>query len=155
MPLEHLTIDDMSDREFLLVLHDLREDDGWTDSDAIKERLDLGKRASASSRLSWLARWGAVEREFKTLPNGRPRQRKSGEHVYTQRWRLTTTGAAMAFGRLKTGQQRSLDNMDDTTLLEVTRWLTDRARGSGDVGRKLVAREWRYGSSPNRNGRVS
>ena len=35
MPVERLTIDDMSDREFLLVLHDQRDADGWTDSEQI------------------------------------------------------------------------------------------------------------------------
>jgi hypothetical protein len=51
-----LTIEDLSDREFLLVVRDLAGDDGWTDSDAIRERLDLTRRQIASTRLSWLAR---------------------------------------------------------------------------------------------------
>src|SRR3954447_21894782 len=117
MAIERLTIYDMSDREFLLAVHDLREDDGWTDSEAIRERLDLAERRIASTRLSWLARWGAVEREYETDEHDRPRMRKSGAFFYTQRWRLTVAGAALANGRLRQSQLNSLDRVDDAQLL--------------------------------------
>src|SRR3954471_3203401 len=103
-----LTIEDLSDREFLLVVRDLAGDDGWTDSDAIRERLDLTRRQIASTRLSWLARWGAVEREYETDEHDRPRVRKSGAFFYTQRWRLTEIGEALIYGTLGKRQAEQL-----------------------------------------------
>jgi hypothetical protein len=153
MAIERLTIEDMSDREFLLVVHDLREDDGWTDSEAIRERLDLAERRIASTRLSWLSRWGAVEREYQTDEHDRPRLRKSGAFFYTQRWRLTVAGAALANGTLRQRQLDSLDRVDDTQLLQMTAWLTQRVHGGGNVAAKLVQREWRYGMAPIRRDR--
>ena len=155
MALTSLTIDDLSDREFLLVVFDLREDDGWTDSEAIKERLDLVERRIASTRLSWLARWGAVEREYETDEHDRPRVRKSGAYFYTQRWRLTPTGEALIYGTLGKRQQDQLMKISDDQMLFVTQWLTERVRLTDPTVIKLVAREWRYGSSRQRNGRVS
>lgn len=145
MPIDHLRIEDMSDREFLLAVHDLRDSDGWTDSEAVRERLNLSKRGIASSRLSWLARWGAVEREFRVNEAGHPERRKNGGLFYTQRWRLTVPGAAYANGTLKARQLTALDNMDDTQLLVLTAYVASRSVRAGDVGRTLVRREWRYG----------
>jgi hypothetical protein len=114
MPVERLTIDDMSDREFLLVLHDQRDSDGWTDSEQIRQQLDLAERRIASTRLSWLARWGAVEREVKLDTDGEPVYTRHGKLRYTQRWCLTPAGSALAFGSLKARQQQTLDGVDDT-----------------------------------------
>jgi hypothetical protein len=148
MAIDRLTIEDMSDREFLLAVHDLREDDGWTDSEAIRERLDLAERRIASTRLSWLARWGAVEREYRTDEDDRPRLRKNGAFFYTQRWRLTVAGAALAHGQLRPSQLNWLDRVDDTQLLQATAWLAQRMHSGGDVTAKLIQREWRYSTAP-------
>jgi hypothetical protein len=147
MAIERLTIDDMSDREFLLAVHDLREDDGWTDSEAVRERLNLAERRIASTRLSWLARWGAVEREYRTDEHNRPHLRKNGAFFYTQRWRLTETGAALANGSLRQRQNTELDRVADAQLLQMTAWLAYRWRQGGDTTAKLMQREWRYGTS--------
>jgi hypothetical protein len=152
MPVERLTIDDMSDREFLLVLHDQRDSDGWTDSEQIRQQLDLAERRIASTRLSWLARWGAVEREVKLDTDGEPVYTRHGKLRYTQRWCLTPAGSALAFGSLKARQQQTLDSVDDTQLLETMTWLTTRVRAGSDTARKLISREWRYGTSASRNG---
>lgn len=152
MPVERLTIDDMSDREFLLVLYDQRDADGWTDSEQIAQQLDLAERRIASTRLSWLARWGAVEREVKLDDGGEPVYTRHGKLRYTQRWCLTSAGSALAFGALKARQQQALDGVDDTQLLELTAWLTTRSRSGSDTARKLISREWRYGTSTSRNG---
>ena len=155
MPVEHLRIDDMSDREFLLVLHDQRDSDGWTDSEQIRQQLDLAERRIASTRLSWLARWGAVEREVKLDSDGAPIYTRHGKPRYTQRWCLTPAGSALAFGALKARQKQALDGVDDTQLLEMTAWLTTRTRSGSDTARKLISREWRYGTSASRNGHRS
>ena len=58
------SIEDMSDREFLHVVLDVAEEDGWSSSDDVRRKLGMPKRFHASSRLSWLQRFGAVEREY-------------------------------------------------------------------------------------------
>jgi hypothetical protein len=153
MAVERLTIDDMSDREFLLILDDCADDDGWADSQTIADVMDLAERRIASSRLSWLARWGAVEREYETTEDGRPRVRKSGDYFYTQRWRMTPTGRSVALGRLRAQTRQSLDKLGDDSMLELTHWLTTRFRRTNETATKLMAREWRYGTSASRDGR--
>lgn len=153
MAIDRLRIEDMSDREFLLVLADCADDDGWADSQVIADVMDLAERRIASSRLSWLARYGAVEREYETDEHNRPRMRKSGQYFYTQRWRMTERGEALAFGRLRAQTRNSLDKLGDDSMLELTHWLTTRVRRSNETATKLVAREWRYGTSASRDGR--
>lgn len=154
MPLESLTIEDFSDREFLLVMADVADADGWSDSDHVKDRLGMPSRRHAAIRLSWLARFGAVEREHERDEAGNLRWTKDGKPMHTQRWRMTPTGEALAAGTLGKRQADSLDKLDETQMLLVTRWLTDRARHANPTVTKLVAREWRYGTSALRNGRV-
>jgi hypothetical protein len=155
MALESLRIDDYSDREFLLVLDDLADGDGWADSQRVAEQLGFESRRFAAVRLSWLQRFGAVEREHERDEHGNIRYTVHGKLRYTQRWRMTEAGAALAHGRLRKRQAESLERIGEEQMIEVTRWLTRRARGSGAVAAKLIAREWRYGTSASRNGRVA
>jgi hypothetical protein len=145
MPIDHLRIEDYSDREFLLIVADVAADeDGWADSDQIAQRMDLSSRRLASSRLSWLRRYGAVEREHVRDEHGQIRYHRNGKAMTTQRWRLTPAGEAVAFGKLRKGDEKALANLKDEQMLLVTRWLTERTVGDDTIG-KLVAREWRYG----------
>lgn len=152
MAIERLTIEDYSDREFLLVVIDCYEADGWANSEEIKKQMDLAERRIASTRLSWLARYGAVEREYARDEHGNLRYRKSGEIFYTQRWRLTEIGEALALGKLRKADEAALGRLEDKHLLLVTRWLTQMAIDSGFTVQKLVQREWRYGNAQS-NGR--
>jgi hypothetical protein len=86
---ESLTILDYSDREFLLLVVDCYDGDGWAAAKVIGKRLNLVHHRSASSRLSWLTRFGAVEREYKRREDGELHLTPSGNLVPTQRWRLT------------------------------------------------------------------
>jgi hypothetical protein len=148
MAVERLTIDDYSDREFLLVLADVADADGWAESHDIADRLDLARKAIASSRLSWLRRWGAVEREHERDDNGNLRYHRDGRAMHTQRWRLTDAGHALAVGSLRKGQESALAKIGDDQLLLVTRWLSERTRAG--VSAKLAQREWRYGHAKER-----
>ena len=150
MPLDRLTIDDYSDREFLLVLADVADHDGWANSQDIADRLDLANKAIASSRLSWLKRWGAVDKEHERDESGVLRYHANGKPRYTQRWKLTDAGRALAFGALKKNQQQTLDKLGDDQMLVVTRWLSERTRESG-VSARLAQREWRYGHAKERS----
>jgi len=140
---EHLTILDFSDREFLLLLDDVCDGDGYADSLQLADRLDLTKRHSASQRLSWLSRWGAVEREHKRDASGNIVYHQDGRPMHTQRWRMTDFGRAIAYGKLKAGQRKSLEGLDDTQLIEVTRYISQRTREGSFA--HMAKREWRYG----------
>lgn len=155
MALTSLTIEDMSDREFLLVVIDQEEADGWADSLAVAKALGFEKRRFAATRLSWLQRFGAVEREHERDEHGNIRWHKSGKPMHTQRWRLTEVGDALAYGTLDKRQQDRLNQFSDDQMLYITQWLTQRARAANPTVTKLMAREWRYGGSSLRNGRVS
>ena len=144
--IEHLRITDYSDREFLLVMNDVAEGDGWADSEAVAQRLDLTERRIASSRLSWLARYGAVEREHVRDEAGNIRYHRNGKPMHTQRWRLTEVGRSVAFGKLRRSAETALEKIDDGQLLLLTRWLNERTVGDDTYG-KLVQREWRYGQA--------
>jgi hypothetical protein len=141
---ERLTLLDYSDREFLLLLEDVAEADGWADSEELAVRLDLKTRRSAAQRLSWLARWGAVEKEHARDHTGNLRYHRDGKPMYTQRWRLTDAGRALAYGEIKARQRQALDRFGDEQLLELTRWLTGRTRDGG-MATKLALREWKHG----------
>lgn len=144
MPIESLRIEEFSDREFLLVVRDVAEADGWTDSEHVAQRLDLAHRKIASSRLSWLRRYGAVEREVKRDASGNIRAHRNGKVMWTQRWRLTSLGEAIALGKLRKGDTRMLESLSEGQMLMVTRWISEQT--VGDTGAaKLVQREWRFG----------
>jgi hypothetical protein len=70
---------------------------------------------------------------------------RNGKLMYTQRWRLTDLGLAMAVGKLTKTQQKTLDNLGDGQMLMTMRWLTQRVVGSNEQVGKLMDREYRYG----------
>jgi hypothetical protein len=151
MPLDSLKIEDFSDREFLLIVADVitESGEGWADSDEVARRMDLASRRLASSRLAWLRRYGAVEREHVRDEHGNIRYHRNGKPMHTQRWRLTSVGEAVAFGKLRKKDETALGSMGDEQMLLVTRWLTERTAGDESMG-KLVSREWRYGHAKGR-----
>jgi hypothetical protein len=151
MPRETLTLLDLSDREFLLIVEDAYDADGWADSYEVARRCDLTERRSAAVRLSWLARSGVAEREHARDEGGNLRYHRNGKVMHTQRWRLTDLGHAIAHGSIKAKQQRALDGIEDAALLELTSYVTDRLRHD-PAAQWLAKRQWRYGTE-NRTGR--
>ena len=152
MPLESLTIEDYSDREFLLLVPEYADSDGWTDSQAIAEVVGLSRRYPAQ-RLAWLARFGAVEREHMRDEHNNIRYRRNGKPMFTQRWRLTDIGDALAHGKLKATQEKLLEGLSDDQMLLVTRAVGSRQRHADNpTVAKLISREWRYATSAQRNG---
>jgi hypothetical protein len=143
---ESLRIEEYSDREFLLIVVDAYDGDGWADSEHVAKLLDLKGRKIASSRLSWLRRYGAVEREHLADETGNIRYHRNGTAMHTQRWRLTELGEAVAYGRLRKGDETALSKLGDGQMLLVTRWLSERSHINGDMA-KLVQREWRFGNA--------
>jgi hypothetical protein len=151
MALESLRITDYSDREFLLLVADHTQDDGWTESLDVARALGFENRRFAAQRFAWLHRYGAVEREHERDEAGNIRYHRDGRVRHTQRWRLTELGVAVAHGRLRKGDQTALDRLREDQLPLVTRWLSEHSRGDTGMA-KLVQREWRYGHA-RRNGR--
>ena len=153
--LTSLRIVDYSDRELLLVVRDLGEADGWVTSQEIAERLQIESarpKQVVGSRMSWLQRYGALEREHLRDAFGNLRYRGNGKPVYTQRWRLTSRGEQLAAGNLTKRDQEVLGRItSDDHLLLVTRYLTQRQRSTDDTARTLMRREWRYGIDPLRD----
>jgi hypothetical protein len=145
MPREHLTLLDLSDREFLLVVLDCYEDEGWADSQRVADRLDLSERRHASSRLSWLARWGVVEREHKRDDSGNIRYHRNGKKMQTQRWRLTGIGHDLATGKLRKAQESALAGARDAEVMMLARTLAQRHRELPFAAAKLMTREWKWG----------
>jgi len=149
MALESLRITDYSDREVLLIVKDLADPDGWVLAEDVGGAIGIvqdHRRRAAAQRLSWLQRYGAVEREhLRDAETGELAYRTHHGEPYPkwgQRWRLTDMGEQMADGKLRAPQQRALDGLTDAQLLLAMRHVSSRARVAD--GAKLIEREWRY-----------
>jgi len=146
MAREHLRLEDLSDREVLLVVADVagESDGGFADALDIAARLDIGgeyPRRTVAVRLSWLARWGALQREHERDEGGNIRYKRDGAVKYTQRWGLTPVGWQVASGELRKGLETQLERVDDAQMVVLTRWV---ARRNGSfTARKLAEREWK------------
>jgi hypothetical protein len=146
--MKSLTLLDFSDRELLLIVYDVRDPEGWSSArDVARINLDHPEpHRPVASRLSWMRRYGAVEREFMRDEHGNPMRTPNGKLRFTQRWRLTDRGMALAQGKLSDTDRQALDRFTDDQLLVVTRWLTERQRESDLVAGALVRREWKHGT---------
>lgn len=100
---------------------------------------------SVAVRLSWLVRYGAVEREHERDATGNLRYRRNGKPFHTQRWGLTPLGLAMAVGKLTKAQERSLEGLNEGSLLMATRFLSRKIASSDEHSGKLFQREYRHG----------
>lgn len=156
MALERLRLVDFSDRELLLILNDVTDAEGWGTAVDMVVHMDFAPSVEhpqryVGSRLGWLYRYGAVEREHMYDEHNNPRFTKAGKPRFSQRWRLTPIGAAVAMGRLKAAQQRTLEGLADDQLLVAMREITRLYRQAPGTAAALVKREWTYGSAPERN----
>lgn len=146
--LTSLKLVDLSDRELLLVLRDVADWDGFASAVDVAERLGVRgehPHRSVAVRLSWLKRYGAVEREHERDPHTGALLYRGEKPVYTQRWKMTDTGMAMAVGKLNKSQEATLDKLKDGQMLMAMRWVSQRVAGSDPTVSKLMDREYRYG----------
>ena len=151
--MDRLRLEDMSDREVLLVMLDLEDGDPVDPVDLAAAIGLTGEhpRRAVSSRMAWLARWGAVDREYEHDEYGNVVRNRKGEPRRTQRYRPSQLGLDVAHGVLRANQSKALDTLHDGQLLEVARWLTERSSGNVHT---LLRREWRYRTEyARRNGR--
>jgi len=153
MSLEALTLLDISDREVLLVIRDVSDGEGYAYADDVATQLDLGgehPHRAVASRLSWLVRYGALERgemRERTL-----RDAENEGMVTKQRgWKLTPLGLSLAVGKLTKAQQDRLAKANLGELLMTTRALTARMESMNGTS-KLLDREYRYGIKRRQHG---
>jgi hypothetical protein len=128
-----LTLYDYSDRELLHMMMDEADGDGWVSSTDLALVLGIDSkhaRMCVSQRLSWLRRYGAVDRH----------PEESGI------WRLTRTGMAQALGDLSPEQKEVVEGLSAEQMLTLTRSLTNRYRRVGNTAAHLMRREWQYGT---------
>jgi len=148
--LTSLRLLDLSDRELLLVLRDVADGVGWATAVDIAERLGVQgdhPHRSVAVRLSWLKRYGAVEREHERDPHtGALLYTRGDKPVYTQRWKMTDIGLQMATGKLTKTQEAAFDRLKDGQMLMTMRWLSQRVVASDPTVGKLMDREYRYGT---------
>lgn len=133
-------LDELSDKEVLWVLEDVTDESGYADVHAIADMLGMKHDNPAKcvgSRLSWLRRYGVVEKH-KDAPG---------------LWRLTRPGRALIGADLQPGQRKTLEGLTDEQVLALTSIVTDRYRRSNDTAAVMMRREWAYGTSKRRNGR--
>jgi hypothetical protein len=147
--LEGLTLRDLSDREFLLVIRDAGGVlPTYVTAADIAEHLRLtGDHPirSVSSRLAWMKRLGAVEREYERDTHGNIRVHAgSGKPITTQGWALSDLGFQMAIGKLTKTQEQSLERLKDGQMLVTVAWMTQRVQNDPTVGR-LMDRAYRSG----------
>jgi DNA-binding HxlR family transcriptional regulator len=144
---EHLRLQEMSDREVLLILRDCADADGYADVEDMGVQLGLDAKHAVrivTSRLTWLKRWGAVEREpAESVP------KVSGEPPRRRQWRMTPAGQALALGTVRKAQQKAMDGAREEDLLGLTRLLAERQRNGNMAVANLVRREWRYRTEYN------
>ncbi len=144
-----LTLADLSDREFLLVIRDAG---GvlpvYVTSTEIADHLNLtgeNPTRSISARLAWMKRLGAVEREYeRNSVTGNIKETRDGRPVHTQGWALSDLGFQMAVGKLNKAQKASLDKLSDGQMLVTVAWVAQRVQSDAQVGR-LMDRAYRSG----------
>ena len=153
MSLVSLKLVDFSDRELLLILDDVADSDGWASSRDMTEPVGLPEDGyrHVSSRLAWLRRYGAIERELLWDENGNPIMGPLGQKQ-GQRWRPTEAGRLMAYGKLSKAQYRALEAIGEGQMILAMRQMSLHYQQSSEIGATLARREWVYGMS-RRNGK--
>lgn len=142
MPREHLRLEDISDRELLLVLVDLTGGNGYATTHEVGAQLDVPDEhiQAVVTRLSWLKRFGALEREPDSLvPAPEP-----GEKRRLRGWGLTAIGHDLAMGAVRKAQLQAMEGARDGDMLVLTRMLAERQRGAGTAVQNLMRREYVY-----------
>src|SRR4051794_7814530 len=145
--LKSLRLMEFSDRELLLILDDVADGDGFATARDVADKLHLSHprpHQCVAVRFSWLARYGALEREHMRDDQGNLMWTSGGQPRHTQRWRMTSMGRAMAMGQLTKTQESQLGRITDDRMLMLTRYVTQRVRSADSTAAKLVQREWRH-----------
>lgn len=157
---DRLRLIDFSDREILAIMIDATDGEGWITAEEFSLLPELSFLQSAhkypqrfvGARFAWLAKFGVLERERAHDQYGNLRFIKNDRSrpAYTKRWRVTRVGEALVRGTLTEEQLNALEGMGPTRVMHLTRWVTTHARRQPAIARKMMQREWVYGTSAER-----
>jgi hypothetical protein len=130
--LSSLALAELSDRELLLLIVDLRDENGVVTTQQIAEKLDLSTarpKNSVGIRLAWMRRYGVVA----YAPEG-------------PGWVLTDVGERVAGGQLKNGQVSTIGGLLPEQGLDAAIELGRMYRRIGVSEAHMLRRGWQYGS---------
>jgi hypothetical protein len=132
-----LTLFGISDMELLAIVDDLADEDGWTQTLEVRlqlgESVDKGYRSGVGPRLSWMVRYGWLERNILTA-------KKPGNE---RQWRLTAIGHALLDNpKMTAAFQRTFQQLNPAQRLVLARELGEGAHGSADEIRNALRRQW-------------
>lgn len=144
--LNSLKLSEFSDRELLLNLQDVADEEGYATSDDVAGILGIdhdNPQHCVSARFIWLRLYGALDSD----------KIKDGENKGKVKWRLSGKGRAMANGQLAPQQERALENIDEDQMIPVVRTIAQRQRTGDETAGHLMRREWYHGTHSRRSGR--
>ena len=124
-----LRLADFLDEEFLALVADLADYEGWVSTHQIAEAIPIDTR-NVGSRLSWMKRYGVVERD------PRPGSPTRGH------WRLTEAGKAMVEARFSQTQEKTLAGVKDEQLWRLTSIVANRYEGVSEATANLIRRRF-------------
>lgn len=132
----------VSDSELLGIIDDLADEDGWTSTYEVRlqlgehpEDVDQGERSGVGPRMSWLKRYGWLEKGERTA-------RDESSRKY-QTYRLTAMGHALLdHPDLTKAFERTFSNLNAAQRLRLTRALAEGGHGSPDEIRVALRRQW-------------
>lgn len=136
---------DRTDREMLLLIVRVLDEDGVASSEDVAEALGLGEKNGLSpagrvaSRLSWMARFGFIERID-------PHQ--LGRSLKPSLWILTPVGERLIEGKLTKAVESALDSADSGSHLLIMRRLVQRAYVDASYSTAVaVRREYQHNAA--------
>jgi len=127
----------ISDFELLAIVDDMANEDGWAMTQDIRiqlgESMDKGYRSGVGPRLSWMVRYGWLERNVLTA-------KKPGNQ---RQWRLTAVGEALLDNpKLSAAFERTFKGLNLAQRLALTRELGEGAGNAADEIRTALRRQW-------------
>jgi hypothetical protein len=125
--LSGLTLNEFSDEEFLAKVMDTNGD-GWISTDEISDAINLDVQYPNSNvgiRLSWLKRFGVVERDFDT-----------------GMWRVTKIGQDLVTAKFSSPAAKAIDAIDDSQLFLLSQRLSSRYERVNPATANLVRRQF-------------
>lgn len=128
----------ISDYELLAIVDDMADEDGWARTLDIRtqlgEDMDKGYRSGVGPRLSWMVRYGWLERNVLSA-------KKPGNE---RQWRLTAVGNALLDNpKLTAAFERTLQGLNVAQRLALTKELGDGAGAASEEIKAALRRQWK------------
>jgi hypothetical protein len=132
----------VSDSELLGIVDDLADENGWTSTIAVRQQLGesvtdlIDRRSGVGPRLSWLVRYGWLEK-------GEPTDKDENTNRRYQTYRLTAMGHALLDRpKLAANFERAFQGLNPAQRLQLTRELAEGGHNSPDEIRVALRRQW-------------